>query len=305
MMAESKTFTARCHCSNAKLSFAVPASSLPLTSHTCHCSICRRIHGTLSVFHARIPSPPTPDPRHCPSLTSYRAHPSSDVLRFFCSTCGSQLIALAEADQHWFVSTGLVEGGDETVFEYKEAIFATHAVDGGLADWLDQRVTRKWDTFIGVGESLEADAWENSKRRVCDGERGSVLHVYCQCRGVEFRISRPDYASTAFQQLFPHLEIPSVNLASRTAEKDEGERTWWVARDPSKYLASACLCTSCRLSTGCELTCWASVAIMFITPADGSPFKTEFGTLKTYNSSPDTFRRQVALLSLGADKRFY
>jgi hypothetical protein len=194
---------------------------------------------------------------------------------------------LAEKDEDWYVSPSCVEGGDESVFDYREAIFVPHSIDGGLSDWLPAP-TRKWDTYIGVGQPLSDDSWKQAQD---SDTKENLLPVHCHCRGVSFDISRPAYHSEAFRKDFPDLTLPSEDPTKRNADEDRQNGTWWISSDRSKYIANTCLCTSDRLSTGCEMMQWSFVPTAFITLPNGSHFKNIFGTLKEYESSPKTFRR--------------
>jgi hypothetical protein len=253
--------------------------------------MCRHLIGTLALFHTKLPSAPSPDPRTLSDLSAYRALPESDVLRFFCSTCGTQLINLAEEDEDWYLSTSCVSevGDDGNIFEYRDAIFVPCSIDGGLSDWLPEG-TRKWESFTGLGQPLEDDSWKRTAAPAVEGGR-DVLEVHCQCRGVSFTISRPDYGSGAFRRDFPKFTLPPEDPMKRDSEEERENGTWCIASDRSKYMGSTCLCTSDRLSTGCEMMQWAFVPTTFITLADGSPYRSEFGTLKAFQSSKDIFRR--------------
>ena len=56
------------------------------------------------------------------------------------------------------------------------------------------------------------------------------------------------------------------------------------------YTAGIDLCTSCRLTTGFELTCWVSVPLNKVQMPDGSALDLDAGTLKSYKSSSGVFR---------------
>ena len=57
-----------------------------------------------------------------------------------------------------------------------------------------------------------------------------------------------------------------------------------------KYTAGIDLCTSCRLTTGFELSCWVSVPLTKVQMPDGSPLNLDTGTFKSYRSSSGVFR---------------
>jgi hypothetical protein len=190
------------------------------------------------------------------------------------------------------LSTSIVENGDETVFEHQEAFFVPSSIDGGLSDWLPDRM-RKWDTFPGMGEPLKDDSWKDCQRSLSksDDEGKDSLSVHCYCGGVSFFIQRPDWEGKAFRKDFPNLVMPPEDDSQRNFRKEMVDGTWWIPSDRSKFTGNACFCTSDRLSSGAEMHSWAFVPTAFISLEDGSPFKPEFGTLKHYESSSDLFRR--------------
>ena len=194
-----------------------------------------------------------------------------------------------------------MEGGDESVFEHREAYCVPSTLDGGSADWLPDRV-RKWDTMPPDGRILEDDTWKEELRgeaeatdstteTVTQRKGDEVLNAHCNCKGVSFTIRRPDWDSAAFREEFPDFIIPPTDPAQRDFMTDVKNGTWWFPADHSKYRASACLCTSCRLSSGAELHAWSFIPTCFITLPSGEPFTPHFGTIKHYESSPNVWRR--------------
>ena len=285
-------FVARCHCNKVRLHFSVPSDLLPLPADICCCSICRRTHGTLALYHAKIPSRPTPNPLDLSIVTRCRvlleSGDVSTIDRLFCSNCGTHI---GEHDEKgWFLSTSIVEGGDETVFEHRQASYVPSTIDGGSADWLNGSRVSKWRTMPGDGEQLVDESWKRG-RSPAGVKPSELLDVHFQCRGVSFKIIRPDWDNEQFISDYPDLVLPDEDETKRHFMNDVKNGTWWIASDRTKYRANACFCTSCTLSSGAELHNWVFVPTAFIKLDDGAPFKADFGTLKHFESSPNVWRR--------------
>ncbi|KAF2259489.1 hypothetical protein CC78DRAFT_524689 [Lojkania enalia] len=173
MVDEMNTFHATCLCKSSTLSFIVPAFSLPLPTHFCHCSICRRTHGTIAVVHTPIPDPVV----DLSTFTAYRS--SGKVERYFCSTCGAHMLDKADEGYgvQWNVATSLVDAGEEN-WDFHAHLCLGGTGDGGSANWMAE---------VG-GRRLKM--W--GEKPVDDGKgREDRLQVKCHCGGIEFYISRP------------------------------------------------------------------------------------------------------------------
>lgn len=92
---EMKTITAQCYCKSIHYTLTLPASSLPLPAHICHCSTCRYTHGTIHVTHAKIPKGVHPQfvaPSGLDgSLTRYVAFEGAKSERYFVSKFSGSL----------------------------------------------------------------------------------------------------------------------------------------------------------------------------------------------------------------------
>lgn len=271
-MAEETTLHASCHCKASKFSFTVPTRSLPLPTHLCHCNNCRQTHGTLCIIHAPIPAPNV-------NLGTFSVYASSSyVTRYFCSTCGAQMLDKANEDgeEKWFVAVSMVDAGEES-WAFHSHIFLNSTLDGGLATWLPEvggtRMKMWAQNAAESAANAETGDWAPGASRapVASGDsavnsKPDKLEARCHCGGVEFYIARPR------ANAFAHMP------ASLTP------------RDKSKWYALSDVCTSCRLVSGCAIVSWAFPAISHVTLADGSPYTPVFGSIKTYQSSPGVTR---------------
>ncbi|KAF2680760.1 hypothetical protein K458DRAFT_421100 [Lentithecium fluviatile CBS 122367] len=288
MSEKPSTFHATCHCKTSTLSFTVPTCSLPLPTHFCHCSICRRTHGTLCTIHTPIPKPEV-------NLSSFTAYASSSyVVRYFCSTCGAHMLDRAKEDgkeESWCVATSLVDA-DEQTWSFTDHICLDGTVDGGLAGWLAEIEGKRLRMWRGKptdeAEYEETGDWRpgpavtlsetDSKSRQED-----ALVAKCHCGGVEFHISRP--LPSAFTQM-PASLVPA---------------------DKNKWYGLTEACNSCRLVSGCAVIAWMFPLTSHITLPDGSPYRPDFGTAKIYKSSEGVERtfcgRCGAMVVYATDER--
>ncbi|KAF2444479.1 hypothetical protein P171DRAFT_389262, partial [Karstenula rhodostoma CBS 690.94] len=260
-MADQKTFKALCHCKSSQLSFTVPTSSLPLPAYFCHCSICRRTHGTLCTIHAKIP-PPKVDLN---TFTAYNSTPT--VQKLFCSTCGAHMLdnAHEEDGEAWFVEISMVDA-DESTWNFESHHFLENTKDGGLSTWLPEiggKALRMWKR----GSPSESEFVQPPKLTANPSTQGGKLKAHCHCGGVEFHISPP-----------------------RGDELHKDSPDNMTPKDKTKWYALVDACNSCRLISGCAVIGWAFPEKSHITLADGSPYRPLFGTLKAYKSSMDVDR---------------
>ena len=105
MKLEHEMLKGRCECGT--VTFEIE-SGIQALSH-CHCSMCRRLHGAAFATFATVDRCAFRILSGEPQLAHYRS--SVDVVRTFCSECGSTLIADAVEDESVrYVSMGALEG---------------------------------------------------------------------------------------------------------------------------------------------------------------------------------------------------
>ncbi|KAF1814462.1 hypothetical protein P152DRAFT_272609 [Eremomyces bilateralis CBS 781.70] len=256
--------TSKCLCGSS--SFTVRIEQYPIEAHLCHCDTCRHAHGEFAAFHAPWPVPP---PESLKTMTGYQS--SSSVTRYFCSKCGTQMGDAGAHGHQWTTSTATVDE-PEKLFEYKHHIFVPDTKDGGLSDLLPMingREMRLWRGEKYQSEELPK-SWKGAPPAPDPSER---LEARCLCGGVKFFITRPDADVGA---PIPPREDPDIKK--------------YVSRKGNKWMASNCVCKSCRLASGCDISSWYFVATPFITLEDGAPFRNVFGTGREYCSSENVAR---------------
>lgn len=95
--------------------------------YNCHCSKCRRWHGSAFRTRASINKNQFTWISGSENLSSYKS--SENVTKFFCKTCGSPLISTYENNPDVF---GIPLGGIEGI---PEDVLAAHIFVGSKASW--------------------------------------------------------------------------------------------------------------------------------------------------------------------------
>lgn len=281
----TRTLTASCYCRAVQYSVDVPAAKLPLPVHLCHCSICRYTHGTLCVFHAKLPlgvAPRFDAPSSPASLTGYK-HAHAQAERFFCTTCGSHVGdrdleappgASPGAEMEWRVSISLFSEQGEEVFQIKTHCFTEGGSTGGsgLFDFLPRMGDREMKTF---SPGPDSDRWSSScgtkddtPEQELDSQGAEVLRAGCHCGGVSFTIPRPTVAGVRDDEFLSRYASPA---------------------EQGKWKAFLDVCDDCRLNAGVHVVPWVPIPRALLRPPM-PPGLEPYGTLKTYVSSAGTLR---------------
>ncbi|KAL4904078.1 Mss4-like protein [Aspergillus multicolor] len=262
-MSSTKILTASCHCRSVHFTLSLPTSSLPLRTHICNCTICRRTHGALATFHAPLPLGIEPffiAPSILDSLTGYR-HAHATSTKYFCSTCGCHIGDRMDDDDIWNISISIFDentNANEDVWVIDEHYFTSSTRDGGLAALLPKIGERKLKTFDTQPGGVVIPDCESHQHQ--DDDENKLL-ARCHCGGISFAISRP-------QKNF--INSPS-------------SKKWIHPGDTTKWLALIDVCRDCRLTTGAHAVPWLYVPRDHISPP--LPDDLLLGTSKSYKSS--------------------
>lgn len=254
--------------------------------------------------------------------------------RFFCGTCGCHVFWRGvgpEEDIAWAVATGVIEGyagdagpghpleGDAGSLpepQYGRHINVVGTKDGGLSTFLPDIRGRTMDDTSRWGEQGDEVIAE-----IGTGKQ-EVLPASCHCGKVSFHVTRPDRSSSVPKRGHTDLIHPYCSTPPDIAA-NPGDEKWWLRLPrpetsssqapeaenrlkPTRYLAGACACRSCRLVSGFEIQCWAFVPrsnIFLHVPlrdttdpgTTGTISPLDFNTLppgilKSYHSSPGVVR---------------
>jgi hypothetical protein len=253
MSSPTITISAHCHCRRANFAYTVPASSSPLKSAICHCNSCRYATGQIFGTFAVIPSHESPDTS---ALAEFKS--SATPSRYFCPTCGANVFNIEPIE--WESPSGLLTKETRTVLELDRLqLWVSDTGDGGSAVWLHEAAKGK-AINVENRESAEVPLQQvlNMRGNALDGNvytEPEKLAGGCKCGNVKLYISRPK----------------------------DGKGT---------HKASFCACTSCRLTSGFEITSWATIPSSNLFLPDGSllDLSADIKGLQRYESSPGVER---------------
>ncbi|KAL8762622.1 MAG: hypothetical protein Q9184_001423 [Pyrenodesmia sp. 2 TL-2023] len=270
-----------CACGNITGDLDLQSSLLPVPLEFCHCSTCRHVTGQLCFQAFLIPH----STRSSLSITGEPvALKTSDRLtRYSCGQCGATIYIHDSGTGEDFVASGVIDKS-EGILSFKEHIFVGDTKDGGLSSWIDGPSWTEWSEKSEIWKPTENTIVEERSTGPQDG--GEVLKCYCQCRGVQFNITRPNKDSSNVSSPVPDVLIPHHLQSSQT----DANSAWWLRANGTKYLAGICACNSCRLSTGADLQAWAFVPKSNIRQLDGKELEYSMGTLKRYQHSKRAYR---------------
>ncbi|KAI9668773.1 MAG: hypothetical protein M1831_000842 [Alyxoria varia] len=190
---------------------------------------------------------------------------------YFCKTCGCTMFWDNHQRRASCVSTGALSES-QGLTELESQKFLADTKDGGLGVWIadaDKMRSFQYNTDgdqISPGEYLKQNA-------VLDPKSES-LKAYCLCKGVSFKILRPDERS---------------RWRDPDDANDKKKNEPWHVVHGDRYVSEVCACESCRKASGIDASTWTFVPTTYITTDDG-PVKLPFGTLKGYKSSPGVER---------------
>lgn len=269
-----------CACNKVTGSVRVPAHEIPLPLEFCHCNICRHQSGLLAQSLVTLPKTARQFEVNGPT-TSYES--SKLLSRRFCSHCGSNVYIYTSehgAEGLSDICSGVL-ADSETFAQMDRHIWIADTKDGGLSAWLHEYPG--WEQSTKTSKPIDCSTHAPSS----NAQPSSELNCYCQCRGVEFKITRPTKASRESLSspwsdlLRPYVSGPSDN-------KDDVK--WWLRANDTKFLAGNCACNSCRLNSGFDLNQWAFVPKLIVLQKDGKSLDYNMGTLKQYESSKGCHR---------------
>lgn len=271
-----------CACQRVTGSAKVPNSILPLSYTLCHCNICRHQTGLLCGSYVTL-CKGTTDFKVDGPTTEYKA--SDIVTRYFCSHCGANVWLQDEREDGPDICSGTFEKADG-IIELKNQIFVNDTKDGGLSTWIPDSDIVAWGGFSNSRKDGKPHDLQVDNLSKVTADASTELHAHCQCKGVHFKITRPNQSSKDLSSPWPDLVKP---FHSGSPENREDVK-WWLRKNNTKYLAGLCACKSCRLASGFDIQAWAFIPKANIVELDGKPLDFRVGSLKQYQSSDGTYR---------------
>ncbi len=268
-----------CACRQVIGSFKAHDRDLPLPLCLCHCTTCRHQSGLLCNSYATLPQGAEFEVNG--PVEFYKA--SETAFRFFCSNCGANVYFDYTNTEERSICTGVLEKA-EGVITLTEHIFVADSKDGGMSDWIPD--VEAWEGFSKVSKKLVDADWETGSK--ASGKEARELQAYCCCKGVRFKITRPDASSANLTA--PRGDIVGPSTATDQDGSKDSDEPWWLRENGTKYLGGTCACNECRLASGFDVQAWAFVPKASISQLNGKPLDFSAGTLKRYDSSEGVYR---------------
>ena len=285
-MAHKETATVHfsCACKQASGSVEVPISRFPLPMSLCHCNICRHQTGLLGASYVTLPEDQRTFEVHG-TTTAYKT--SKVVLRHFCNICGSNLVFEEKEPLEISLCSGAItSSGIEP--RLKRHIFVGDTKDGGMSSWLPS--VQGWEGFSNKSEPVDCGRRLPEQSETNVKSTSSELPGYCQCRNVQFRITRPNEKSSDLHGQFADLLVPYVSCSPEKIG-NRGNVKWWLRRQGSRYLAGACACNSCRTNSGFDIQTWTFIPKVNLFDTHGRRLDIEtMQGLTEYKSSEGVYR---------------
>ncbi|KAJ9602326.1 hypothetical protein H2200_013181 [Cladophialophora chaetospira] len=179
------TLRVQCHCKSTAFTFPVPSTSFPLSSGLCSCSSCRFATGQLAASFAVFPLDPNHLKLDVSGLSSYAS--SDHRTRYFCPTCGANVLDFDRLDGMWRACTGALDR-TQGLLE-RNLIFIDDTRDGGLTVWMDGVGKKFADS--GDHEPMEGGPARPQATEPAALHPDARLHGFCHCNGVQFDILPP------------------------------------------------------------------------------------------------------------------
>lgn len=274
------TISVECLCKNVDDSVELSATSVPVNTALCHCSLCRKTSGVLFSSYLSVTGPP----RFLSKLIEYRN--GSEASRYFCGICGAHAAARSACGYSlaFSVAAGLVQDRGE-ISRVIQHLNNNSTLDGGLSVFLTGIGDRPITKEVHQGDFTTSEQ-ESSSSHIDATEKGEILPASCYCGGVTFYITRPNVQSTRPRSPWPDLLVPYHS----GSPENKQDIKWWLRANQTKYLAGTCACRSCRLGAGFPIQCWAFIPKPNIRISDGRTLDFKIGLLRQYESSPGVFR---------------
>jgi hypothetical protein len=268
------TFEATCHCHTFSQTLTLPNTAFPLKSSICQCDSCRHVTGQLLSTFAVIPGP-LPDASFLTHLAKYES--TKGFERFFCPVCGASVLNIERRNGNevveWEFATGVLDFPEQEDLGKgplygrlsRALMWVADTTDGGAVGWVNNgkggeglpagRFTKGRESETISDATVQEMMTSSAKDLASSLKEAELLKAYCHCGSAQLTI---------------HAPSPDAN--------------------PKDSSAEFCACTSCRKTSGFEITSWTHIAKDEITTTDGKPYTELLPELAHYESSTGTHR---------------
>ena len=213
------------------------------------------------------------------STASYEAF--KGLTRHFCGTCGSKLFIEEKKFHKISLCSGVLKNSEDSV-HLQDHIFVNDTKDGGMSSWLP--TVPGWEGFSKESKQV---ACGHQLSQTSNFGNSSELQGYCQCRSIQFKITRPNEKSSDLHGPFADLLVPYVSKNP----KNKDDIKWWLRRKGTKYLAGTCACNSCRTNSGFDIQAWAFIPNVNLFDVRGKPLDLDsMAGITEYRSSQGVHR---------------
>lgn len=272
-----------CLCGGTSLSVDLDANTDHTQLQLCHCNSCRAVTGQLCSSYYTL--------QHQPALDGLQRYQTNDISYFFCKTCGAHVFAHTESKGQYLVASGLLAEKDSPAVQKIVHWKGCDTGDGGLSSFLagtPSTVSNCRLLAYDNSDSQQSLIQETINPIEKETAGQSELQASCLCGGVQLYISPPDESSSQASSPWSDMLVPYHSGSS--ANPDDVK--WWLREKDGhvKYLAGACTCTTCRLSSGFPIQTWAFIPKFNIFNGDRSPLAFDQETMQRYDSSPGVYR---------------
>lgn len=269
-----------CHCHLFTLPLLLPLTSFPLKSSLCHCTSCRHATGQLFTTYAVIPGP-FPSSHLLTKLAKYSSSKTLD--RWFCGVCGASVLnvdrgggngnGMGKGKGEWEVGTGCLEvpegrlGGRGRGLLKRGVLWVGDTGDGGVSGW------------VGGGKKGSVEGWGGGKWMFGrGGEVASEERVAKMVEGVQKELLGREKGE---EVLSGRCHCGAVRIEVLPPEK---------GAEKKDCSADLCACTSCRRTSGFEVTAWAHVRKDKVRMKGGEGYEVGMKKMGCYESSKGTRR---------------
>lgn len=182
----------RCHCGQLAETVQL-REALPAKGFMCHCNICRHVSGTLTFTGIYMSNPPVETFKQ--KLVKYAT--SEKLWRYFCATCGSQVVYYVVKEDRWMFCPGAIDavkrGEHGKVDRITAHEYVGDTLDGGLSLCIPDVPYYLEDDGQESVKDLQSELKRLQAEATTELDSEDKLRAECHCGQVSLLIGRPDH----------------------------------------------------------------------------------------------------------------